>query len=376
MSWPTLEGLPPEVLILILQAIPLRCCLKGMVHASPVIHEVYRDSRLRILRNLLNVYYNDLVIRTDAVTAVRSRGLCIEDYRNVDDALILLEKRRQMAFSRTASTNELAALLRLHEKAEWFLRDFEKTVTCLPTMSAARWSERLPMRLSVDEKRRFFRGFYRLEIWCNIFGRSNFCINEQFPVTIEYSRMVSSFFLTMPPWEMEEVGCVWWILRNRLVHALRADFIYHTPHSGPIENFSSLVMRGPRLVYRILHESGNERYDTIRENYDASVTSMSCFFTNGYPFNRFADSINAGNHPFRKPANQWNNLDFEGYKKKVESLPKSHQPGGYWHGAWCLSVFTKEPNFVYQTFVHSFEVSSGSWAWALWDAERIKEWRL
>ncbi|RDW81431.1 uncharacterized protein DSM5745_04988 [Aspergillus mulundensis] len=136
--------------------------LKSSVRASPASRRAYRAARYVILQNILHNYYGGLVILSDAIAAVRSRGLSMEDDETKEAAIDLLDSRRQFQFVRPRDVDEIIELLRLHELANWFIEGLKKTMGCAIGMPEREWSPFLPIQVSGEERRRFYRGFYRL----------------------------------------------------------------------------------------------------------------------------------------------------------------------------------------------------------------------
>jgi hypothetical protein len=125
-----------------------------------------------------------------------------------------------MKLCKPADVNEIVYLLHLHEVAVWFVQGLCETTTMINPCFVAKksWSKQYPLKLSDEEKRRIFRGFYRLQIWSNLFRRAADQDDSGFSWNIDLTanEVVSLFILTMPPWEIDEIGCVFFTLRNRL----------------------------------------------------------------------------------------------------------------------------------------------------------------
>lgn len=136
---------------------------------------------------------------------------------NKENIIALLDRRRRsreirpstvsMSPNEPANSVESVKLLLLHAKANFFMDDYCRTARCPPCMDNTKI---LPLRFSENEKSRFLREFYRLQTYCNIFGTP-----EEGPGcrwlgdTFEAEDMWDLFFGMMPPWEVEEFGCMW-----------------------------------------------------------------------------------------------------------------------------------------------------------------------
>ena len=91
-------------------------------------------------------------------------------------------------------------------------------------MDQAKWkNDILPLRLFETEKVRWFRGFYRLQIFANIFGPFELLIqgfnadkrDEWTNTTFTVEEAWCVFFGTMAPWEVAELGCVFQYILQR-----------------------------------------------------------------------------------------------------------------------------------------------------------------
>lgn len=91
-------------------------------------------------------------------------------------------------------------------------------------MDQAKWkNDILPLRLFETEKVRWFRGFYRLQIFANIFGPFELLIqgfnadkrDEWNNTTFTVEEAWCVFFGTMAPWEVAELGCVFQYILQR-----------------------------------------------------------------------------------------------------------------------------------------------------------------
>jgi hypothetical protein len=206
----TLESLPADVLILILEALPDFQSIKSAVHAAPALHQAYLGAQYCIWSSVLKTEYG-LGILSDAIAAVRSKGLSASVPANKEPIKALLEKRRLALCDKPADLDEIYALLHLHKVAVWFLDDFHRTVDLPAGMNPESRKTILTPGLSVEEKARMVRGFYRFQILVNIVGGGTLEDENKLDSGDERftsQDMVRLFFLTMPPWEIEEIGCV------------------------------------------------------------------------------------------------------------------------------------------------------------------------
>lgn len=235
----SLEGLPVDLHIHILSSVSDLQSLRSIVLASPACHHAYRRARDELLQNTLYKEYNGLVNVTDAITAIRSKGLHASLPSNKERIISLLDTRRRsdeirrlglpsaaIAPDTPASVDETIQLLDLHRMAIFLLNDYCSFAPYPKWMDQTKWeNEVLPLNLSKTEKVRWLRGFYRLQIHANIFGPMEFSVHEcsawksddwvDKMFTLEEAWRV--FFGTMAPWEVAELGCVFQYLHERYI---------------------------------------------------------------------------------------------------------------------------------------------------------------
>ncbi|GAM38582.1 hypothetical protein TCE0_033f09416 [Talaromyces pinophilus] len=232
----TLNGLPVELKLCILQQLPNLQSIHALTRASTKYFQTYTQFRSQVLYDLLRRQHNDEVNITEAVVAMRSEGVIAEDIRNRDKIINLLDCRRcgtkesKTRFRADSfTTDEIMKMMKMHESAIYFMEDYAAT---LPAPSwwdhkSRKWES--PMIFSHTERARFFRAFYRLQTWCHIFGQPEYgrhfsssspssfptpfsaglerpSENEWTDRTFTLEQAWRLIWGTMPPWEIEEVG--------------------------------------------------------------------------------------------------------------------------------------------------------------------------
>jgi hypothetical protein len=226
----TLDGLPVELKICILQQMPDIQSIRSLVLASSKYYQTYDTVRSHILFDLLLQHYNDEVEITEALVAMRSEGVIAEDPRNRDKIIDLLDCRRRGTREGkkykhdSFSIDEIVKLLKLHEAAVYFMDEFSVSIpqpSWWQTAVQGRWGSG-NVKFSHTERARFLRAFYRLQIWCYIFGQPE-CYpssssaqlasdrpsyNEWTDRTFSHEEAFRLIWGSMPPWEVEEIGCL------------------------------------------------------------------------------------------------------------------------------------------------------------------------
>lgn len=224
---PTLEGLPTELLILILFQVPDRVSLKSAVLSSPTIHQAYLTVREQVLSCILQKQYGELW--GGAIAVIRFRGLFFEHHR---EAIALLDTWRRskeicelalgaLRIDKPSDMEEILALFQLEKVLQFFLKDYTTNPPRPEWIELDRWERMLPIELSDDERHRFFRALCRLQTHSNIFAdlekdpenRVSWLDNDwRGPGSEEAYRV---FYGTLPPWEYDEMGCVWAYLKTK-----------------------------------------------------------------------------------------------------------------------------------------------------------------
>jgi hypothetical protein len=240
----TLDGVPVELKLCILQQIPDLQSIHALTRASFKYFQTYTQFRSQVLYDLLRRQYNDEVDITEVVVAMRSEGVIAEDIRNHDKIIDLLDCRRrgpkesrQKFRADSFTTDEITKMMKIHEAAVYFLEDYAAT---LPAPSwwdhkARKWEP--PIKFSHTERARFFRAFYRFQTWCHIFGQPEYgCLssatsfsagpqrppeNEWTDRTFTLEQAWRLIWGTIPPWEIEEVGSLLDYFLSKYIHVFQ-----------------------------------------------------------------------------------------------------------------------------------------------------------
>jgi hypothetical protein len=200
------------------------------------------------LQRLIQQRYDaDQVDISEAIAAVRSEGLYAKLECNREAILILLDyRRRAQEMRKLAKDNfntekltveECIAILNLRRKFDFLLHDFCRTVASPANMDPKIWThERMSVYVSRLERARFLRALHRMQTYSNIFGNWN---SNSTGITLPRDDhkfttddVWGLFFATMPPWEMEEVGCISAYLREKYVQIF-AEIADELSESGP-----------------------------------------------------------------------------------------------------------------------------------------------
>ncbi|KAJ5348329.1 hypothetical protein MYU51_010827 [Penicillium brevicompactum] len=428
MVKPTLEGLPTELLILILNEIPDHSSLKSIVLSAPTIYQAYLTARPEILRRMITNLFGPLL--GEAILAIRSRDLLFADHKEEAIALLDTWRRKDEIKKRTSSNlrcidvvdnlQETFRLFRFHNQLEFFLADYAKHAPRPAWIPENDWeSSFTPIELSPTEKHRFLRAMCRLQTHGNIFGPAEtvppehgYCIqktndwNSYEPEDTYDDRMLEAyrlFFGAMPPWEYSEMGCIWSYLLPKfpafyddIIQSMReivessptsqpgleGDFEFLPPDIRPPMNpcvesldgleglFSleqstkSLAELGPDFLFRILHTSPLSRRDMILTNIHSRVDSF--IGIDLYVLYSDEEAI----VPLISPADKHSTKNYE---ELWSHLPSTETPNKAWKKQHLV------PDFQGQTFEDALSgmntEDNWDWGFALWDDERLEAWQ-
>ncbi|KAI9035765.1 uncharacterized protein KD926_002915 [Aspergillus affinis] len=392
---PSLDGLPVELKILILFQMPDSDTLKPLVHASPAYHQAYLTVRHRVLGNVVERQYDESLDLVEALTAIRSKGMhfLYQEIANQDEKVIFLldvwRRRKEIRRLSQSSSNpliepdsleETIKLLHFHKMLCFLLEDFSINAGRPSWIQPAEWeNEHLPLQLSPLEKRRFLRAMCRLQTLQNIFGNFVCCLNYKNCDTcpddsknwlwgrfnpendaIDFyavkKQAYDLFYGTMPLWEHEEMGNVFYYLISKTDEIAKdiADDLqqfskntsceyfgdsFHQPNKSPLWyyywdilpeklpagvcqiNIGGLAALGPEFLYRILHMDRLSRRDLVCLNTRDSWPE---------PFIRIGLRVSS-EFPFIDPADQLEAPNFEQFWSTLSPL---EQPNVGWKNAW------------------------------------------
>jgi len=202
----SLETLPFEIQRLILAQAPTLDTLRALVHASPQLHSVYAQDRLRILRSFVEQSLDGILFDahaayfsgTDEFQQTRDEPMLwnfLDDFRN----------RRT-----TAAPSDLAAQLALEDLVQ--LARFHHSLIEPLTERYSIWalaalsSSPQDYPLSGTERRRIQRALYRYQLYCNLCGSRG--KGRSSPHRLEDPLDGLWILSLFPAWQIEEILCI------------------------------------------------------------------------------------------------------------------------------------------------------------------------
>ncbi|CAI7629971.1 unnamed protein product [Penicillium glandicola] len=417
MAKPTLEGLPTELLILILLEIPDLPSLKSIVLSSPICHQAYLSIRREALSGIVKNQYG--VHLGDAIAATRSRGLHFGARKQEAIAMLDTWRRKEeinklalgssIRIDEPGSIEEILHLFYLHKVFHFLLKEYETKVPRPPWIAKDQWEkEILPIALSPTEKHRLLRALCQLQILANIFGSYEQTATEEYKSHLwndNHKSMIDEepcrlFFGTIPPWEFQEMGCVWAYFTTMFddiykeidvgLHDLMEKHASKDPKDGwqreyfeflpddvmppwwggidklrnveRIWGFSnSMALMGPEFVYRLLHAAPLVQRDMVMLNGEDEI--LTCFPGMHMP----EESM----FPLLYPADRHSVQDYE---QLWSTLPYIEQPNLGWKQVHVLPQ-TPEQTFEEAIDFDGARKSLWSWGYAIIDDERLMAWK-
>ncbi len=219
----TLEDLPAELRRLILSQLATDDVndLRALVAASPVFYQQYLHDRKTLLRSILK----------------RARGIPIAEAYALQLSTSLYSKQPDAdSPSELADPGAIRSFIDTYRSLRQLPADeilaqrctdgdlvgmaafYEAVARPLVTVFAGRFLRRLKPApelgiVSTVEEIRLLRGMYRYQIYCNLFGQGREG-QRKVPELAFKGEQLDLFFLPFKPWEIEEIYCVYVLVRD------------------------------------------------------------------------------------------------------------------------------------------------------------------
>lgn len=215
---------------MILESIEYIEDLKALVFASPVYHEQYLHRRRGLLRRVLQTTLDNGNVLADAHAAHASSLLHKNGPGSYTDPATFRLFMAQYVAHRSVAPEQLwnqttATEEDLTEMAAFYLGVARPLLKPCAAIFLTHLNSSIPVgRLSRAERTRLLRALYRFQTYCYLFGMGPSGETKPFDVPIE-DRLVG-FFGQFPPWEIEEICCIYVLIRNKyeaLFDAVKAD---------------------------------------------------------------------------------------------------------------------------------------------------------
>ncbi|KAH8596262.1 hypothetical protein B0O99DRAFT_110493 [Bisporella sp. PMI_857] len=205
----SLERLPVEIKVLILQNADIST-LKALVHASPLLHQAYRDQRRTILSAALTgtippgLFFEARFLFK--VTNVLSQHIPERDARRSELLAEYHENRRHASYVGEAlDFKDLISMANYQLMIEKIASQYCKEMLSEHPVTGAQLASWKPPRQT--ELTRLYRALYRFQLYCIFFQEK---ISTAAPQTRRLSVMALSrlFLSRFEIWEVEELACI------------------------------------------------------------------------------------------------------------------------------------------------------------------------
>jgi hypothetical protein len=365
--------------------------------------------RQNVLHNILRRGYGEFLDLSEAITAIRSKGLLLEHHE--EEAIGLLDRWRRREEIRQYSPTLAAGLyqpgdleetinvLQLLKKLQFFYEDYTINLPRPPWIDPAQWKREVPLKMSDNEKCRFMRALCRLQMYANILGppemsgqwreREGQVLFDNYVTDEKHYRL---FLGVLPPWEVHEMGCVWSYLMSKYnpVFEKISDGLREAMKNEPSRFFwdvlpddecpppaiidtvadlrllptytEVLASLGPDFLYRVLHTTSIPQRNMVIANLNTAYLSP----LDGW-FPTWEDRM-----PLTDPADRHCVRNFEQF---WSTLPPIDQPNLGWRK---LGLVPHSPEQELEDALNTYSDQNlekeWPWGYALWDDVRLKKW--
>jgi hypothetical protein len=238
-----LETLPAELKIHILKSMPDVETLHDLIRVSAAYRSTYRLSQRSILDRLVREHYGAVGL-DEPIMAIQSAGLHAEESANKQRIVEVLDRQRiSDSVPSKLNPSDSIDLLHLHQTFQTLLNSLCSHARRSSQAEPLPRQQTAPLRLSPTEKERILRALCRLQTYCNVFGArewtepaDDLCKSSMSTCKQTSSTWYKNFtihemwrlcFGSMAPWEVEEFGSVWVLVRNeykRMFDEIQQEF--------------------------------------------------------------------------------------------------------------------------------------------------------
>ncbi|KAL2015312.1 hypothetical protein VTK56DRAFT_5890 [Thermocarpiscus australiensis] len=293
-----LETLPSELRLQVISHISDLHDLKALVLASPVFYQQYRLDRKHVLSQVLVSTLGSFLV--DAHAVQRSATLYSPPRPLPLDAMReFIQNYTLRRFAVPELVLEDCTLADLVDMAA-----FQQSVARpLSLKCAALFLQHLDPSLEVGslsgtEQTRLLRALYRFQLYCNLFGQGPKPGEYRVVARLDNAETLALFFGAFNPWEVEEIDCIYTLIRNKydaVLDAIQCDLArdkqrFHnrdrpsTP-PGSWDDFSheavdrrllreGIALRGLRLFSKVLATHDHEELVKTMRQYQVRSSGM------------------------------------------------------------------------------------------------------
>ena len=200
-----LENIPAEIRHLVLSAVSSMEDLRALVRASPVYHQQYLLHRRLLLWNCLLLQMGNVFVDVLAVHSSGSKDFqTTRNYQGIRDFIVRYKTHRQHSEETLSKPPSIEEVVEIGVFYMSTIRPLIQRYILWTRQSVALLSS--PAHLSVPERTRILRAFYRFQLFCNLFGLVHDFTSTYRTLSVE--ERLRLFLCIYEPWEIEEIACV------------------------------------------------------------------------------------------------------------------------------------------------------------------------
>ena len=351
-----LEGLPPEIQVIIMSSVSHLETLSNIVHASPVYHQTYINAQEQILHNItVRTLYENNVSTLDAWTAVNAPQISHSIPHRKDMITEFLDRYGDgLTDGRQRFTvDDSTSVLKLQRKIQLLVQDYcQKLSTRNPnpftTQEQQLEQEYKPRRPTQFELRRLYRAFHRYEIYSNIFCSQSctYAIPHKSNAFSE-TLAANSFLKQFPAHEVEEIACLHNYTRQFYEDSFPTSvgcLDTWTPYSCVY----NLASQGPSFLYEVLKLKSQQERRGFCERVKNPYPEVALKFT----LDTYERVLDAGDG--------W---DWKGVDEAIRNGEPEWSPTAAW--LWACRQGLQNVDFRMRR-----------WGYVFWDEERLKSWGI
>ncbi|KAL8794898.1 MAG: hypothetical protein Q9195_002610 [Heterodermia aff. obscurata] len=290
MSASYMERLPAEVQTDILKYLPTTRALRSLIYASPRYYQVFRASRESILsehiKNIISMEAMPQALIASSEARDPPVGL---SFHEVEESLVLFNKDVLHSFSMEMKLpiSNSVRLVKLNNSIIYHMEHFvgytlQNLYVCSASISPKFTTAGIARKsISETEHIRLQRAFYRVDLFCYLFHSSD-KFNHKTHKQIASKAQEAEFLSPLPPWEVEEIACVWYYVRKRLENLfdrLEDSFVKTALEGSHLGIKDALAVEDREALLKEAHDNSKKLY-TSQESVNISHMD-GCFFEGG-----------------------------------------------------------------------------------------------
>lgn len=207
----SLNSLPLEVLMHILESLTSPCDLVSLLKASAPCHAAYKLAQPVILESIIRNAFRPEAL-PHALAVLRALDMDMRTRESEDRDTFISNCLGACDFS-CPTEIDLKTLCRFYTRISFFIDDYASHAISLPdnlynNFSLPQSSTLAASPLSDSERARFERAFLRYDVYCMAFPPRTNSYFAALSARFEAPTQLEDFLSRLKPWEVEEMSCV------------------------------------------------------------------------------------------------------------------------------------------------------------------------